>query len=164
MTREEFRAVLSPLVLAMRAEFDAPTWTAYYQALEDVPVGVLQLSVQTLMREPLAFFPKAGEFRAMAEKQRRVLLAAYPYDGCVECEGQRGFRTVLGTEGQKTVEACPCKARHRQHLERLGLAAPLVALPNEAGVGDVAEYPSLEQLPATVRQQLVDVAAQKVLR
>lgn len=164
MTKAEFIQILEPLVIAMRAEFDQPTWTAYFRALEDVPAGVLAVSVQTLLREPLAFFPKAGELRATAERQRRVLLAAYPYEGCAECEDQRGFRTVLTEGGQKTVSVCPCKARHHARLSRLGIAEPMAALPGEAGAGDERTYPTLEQLPAAVRTQLLDVAAQKALR
>lgn len=164
MQRNEFVEILEPLVLAMRAEFDQPTWTAYFRALEDVPAGVLAVSVQTLLREPLAFFPKACELRATAERQRRVLIAAYPYDGCADCEYQRGFRTVLTDAGQKTVEPCPCKARHRAMLARLGVVEPLAALPGESGAGDERTYPTLEQLPQAVRTQLLEVAQQKALR
>ena len=164
MQRSEFVEILEPLVLAMRAEFDQPTWTAYFRALEDVPAGVLSVAVQSLLREPLEFFPKAGELRATAERQRRVLLAAYPYDGCAECEDQRGFRTVITDGGQKTVTACPCKERHRSMLARMGVVEPLAALPGESGAGDDRTYPTLEQLPAAVRTQLLDVASQKVLR
>lgn len=128
MQRPEFVAILSPLVLAMRADFDTPTWAAYFQALQDVPARLLQATVDAMLREARAFFPKAGELRAGAERARQALIAAHPYDGCIECEYSKGWRPVL-VAGQATVERCPCRQRHLEKLADLGVGDQPLALP-----------------------------------
>lgn len=165
MSREEFREILLPLTLAMRAEFDAPTWAAYYVALKDIAPQVLRLAVESLLRESREFFPSAGTLRGIAERQRRVLLAAYPYEGCAECEGHIGYRTIQGAAGQPVVERCPCKARHLEMLGRYGLRDAVTQLPGEAGVGENEPvYPTLAQLPQPIQARLLEIAGQKVLR
>lgn len=163
MTRDDFKVILEPLVLAMRVDFDVPTWIAYFRALEDVPAALLAHTVDALMREPLEFFPSAPKLRTAAERQRRVLLAAHPYDGCCECEDQRGWRAVLH-DGAPKVERCPCVARHQDKLLRMGLAEPITQLPGEETRENEAVYPTLAQLPGPVRQQLTAIAGQKVLK
>ncbi len=163
--RHEFVAALNPLALAMRAELDKPSWSAYYAALKDIPAPLFAAAVQTLTAQALTYFPKAGELRAACERQRRAVLAAHPYDGCVECEDQRGYRTVINGSGQKTVEPCPCKRRWQQRIAELGAVEPIALLPGEAGVGENEQiYPTVDQLPADLRKQIGDVAARKVLR
>src|SRR3990167_3481898 len=44
--RQQFEDILKPLVLALRAEFDVPTWTIYARALEDVPQVLLAAAVR----------------------------------------------------------------------------------------------------------------------
>ena len=164
MTRVELVASLEPLAQALRTDIDAPTWTAYYRALRDVPASLLESVVEDYFRQPLVFFPKATEIRAACEKHRRAVLALNPYEGCVECEHSRGFRQVTSSSGQVTVEPCPCRGRHRARLEALGVADALVALPGEAEAQSEQVYPTVEQLPAPIRAQLERVAGQKVLR
>jgi hypothetical protein len=164
MDKAEFVAILEPLVLSMRADFDQPTWTAYYQALRGVHPMVLQQAVQALMSEPLEFFPKAGVIGGVAELQRRALLAHHPWDGCCECEDQRGFRTVLTGSGQKLVEPCPCKGRYLQKLDVLGIREPVTALPAEAAGTSEQVFPTLDQLPVEMRRRLAGVVEQKRLR
>lgn len=165
MTLQECTELLTPLALALRAEMDAPTFRAYHRVLKDVPVGLADRALSDLSRAGLEFMPTAFAIQAAAEKARRQLLALNPYDGCAECEEQRGFRTILGRDGQKTVEPCPCKGRYRQRLESLGVLEPVAALPGEAGVGvNEPVYPTVEQLPAPLRQRLRAVAGQKALR
>jgi hypothetical protein len=164
VTRPEFVAILTPLTLAMRAELDGAGWTAYYRAFSDVPPALLSQVIERMLREPLSFFPKAGELRAECEKQRRAILAIHPYEGCVECEHSKGFREVIGASGQTTVEPCPCKARHRERLEGLGVGTPLASLPGEAEAQSEQVYPTVEQLPAAMRQTLLETVKQKVLR
>lgn len=163
MTRAEFMALLSPLVLVTRAEFDKPTWSAYYLALKDIAPAVLQLVVESLLRDTLAFMPKAGEIRGAAEKARRVLLAAHPLVPCAECEDTKGWREIE-MDGVRRMQRCPCVGRHQAKLAGLGLAQPVASLPGEASGESEAVYPSLEQLPPAVRQALVSATAQKVLR
>ena len=164
MTIDEVRAVLIPVALALRADFDGPTQRAYQRVLKDVPVGLVVAGLEQLLDAGPTFMPNAAELQMAAEKARRALLAAHPYEGCAECEDQRGYRTVITDGGQKTVEACPCKARHHQKLASLGLGEALATLPNEAGAGDEAVYPTLEQLPARLQARLTALSGQKVLR
>ena len=163
MDRVTFVGLLTPLVLAMRADFDQPTWTAYFRALHDVPAPLLEAVVEAMLREPLEFFPKAGELRARAERQRRLVLAANPHDGCCECEDQRGWRATI-VDGVPWVEKCPCLERHKAKLERLGVLAPVAQLKGEATGENEPVYPSMDQLPAPVRSQLTSIAGRKALK
>jgi hypothetical protein len=160
--RTEFVEILEPLALAMRAEMDGPTWTAYYRALSDVAAPLLAAVVDGMFHQALEFFPKAPELRAACERQRRAVLAANPHEACCDCEHSRGWCQVLVNDVPK-VQRCPCVARHQQRLEALGVREPLAALPAEAA-GDEQVYPSFGQLPAGIRQQLEAVAARKQLR
>lgn len=164
MTLEELKAALIPVALALRADFDGPTQRAYHRVLKDTPTPLVVAALEQLIDTGLRFMPNASEIQVAAEKARRQLLAAHPYEGCAECEAQRGFRTVLTEGGQKTVETCPCKARHRQRLEQMGALTALVTLPGEEHADDEAVYPTLEQLPERIRARLSAVAGQKVLR
>lgn len=163
MEHGEFVAILTPLVLAMRAEFDQPTWGAYHRALQDVPESVLALAVDSAMREPREFFPKAGELRAMCERQRRYLLAANRYEGCVDCEDSKGWRATL-IAGVPKVEKCPCSERYKAKLETMGLLAAISPLPGETTGESEQVFLTLEQLPQPIQERLRLVAGQKVLR
>lgn len=132
MTREEFVSTLSPLVLAMRADFDKPTWTAYYQALENIPAPLFREAVATAMQQDREFFPKANELRALAERARQTVLATHPYDGCWECEHSKGWRPIL-VNSVPRVERCPCFERHRLTLAALGVVTNPLALPVAKG-------------------------------
>lgn len=161
MTLEECTELLTPLAIAMRVQLDVPTFRAYHGVLKDVPLGVAADAMNVLTREGLRFFPGAPEILLASETARRRLLAAHPWDGCIECEDQRGYRTLIGASGQKTVQPCPCKARHQAMLESRGLLTPIALLPGEAGAGDERVYPTLEQLPAPLRAQVKQLAAGK---
>lgn len=163
MERNAFVELLNPLVLATRTEFDLPTWNAYFRALADVSEPLFAATVDGLLREPLAFFPKAGELRQACEKQRRVLLAAHRYDGCVECEDSIGWRPLL-VDGVARVDRCPCKARYKARLAAMGLDVQVTPLVAPGGAGEVEAFPTLEQLPAPVRERLQLVAGQKAMR
>lgn len=128
MTRDEFVETLGPLVLAMRADFDKPTWTAYYQALENIPAPLFREAVATAMQQDREFFPKANELRALAERARQTFIAAHPYEGCWECEHSKGWRPTL-VDGVARVERCPCLEQHRMKLAALGVVTEPLALP-----------------------------------
>jgi hypothetical protein len=164
VSRAEFVAILETLAAAMRADLDAPTLSAYYRALKDIPASLLEGTVDRLLREPLTFFPKAGEVRAACEKQRRAVLALHPYDGCADCEHSKGFRLVIVAGGQATVQVCPCKSRHLELLTTLGISTPIVMLAGEPDGTNEQVYPTVEQLPAPLRAQLLEQVKQKVLR
>jgi hypothetical protein len=163
VTRDEFVAILSPLVLGMRADFDQPTWSAYFAALRDVHPALLEHAVAGLLREAREFFPKVGELRAACERARRQQLALNPHEACVECEHSRGWRSVRVGEDSR-VERCPCVSLHQEKLKGLGLLEAVAALPGEVERESEQVYPTLEQLPADVRQRLGQIAGQKVLR
>lgn len=164
MTLKECASILGPIALAFRADVDEPTFRAYHRLLKDVPPGLLEAGIEILLDAGQRFFPSAVELQQGAERARRNLLAAYPYEGCAECEEQRGFRTLTAANGQKTVQPCPCKRRHLERLEGMGLRSSLAQLPSEAAGGDEAVYPTLEQLPSSLRDKLQLMASQKVLR
>lgn len=164
MTLEECTALLTPLALALRADMDGPTFRAYARVLKDVPVALADRALTDLSVSGLRFMPSAPEILTASEQVRRRLLALNPWDGCAECEEQRGFRTIIGEGGQPTVEPCPCKARHLEKLGRMGLREPIALLPGEASTTEEQVYPTLEQLPAPLRKQIADIAGRKVLR
>lgn len=164
MTLKETIALLTPLALALRAEMDGPTFRAYAKQLEKVPVALADAALTDLSDTGLRFMPTAPEIKHAAERKRRQLLAAHPYSGCAECDGHVGFRHILGGEGQPRVEKCPCKARWQDQLERIGARDPLAVLPGEAASEGEQVYPTLEQLPAPIREQLGSMAGQKVIR
>lgn len=164
MTLEECTAILGPLAIAMRVPMDEITFRAYHRLLKDVKPGLLERALDDLSREGLRFYPAATEILAACEKTRRRLLALDPYDGCPECEDQIGFRKVLNEAGQPTVERCPCKARWQHRLAAMGALEPLAALPGETTHETEQVYPTLDQLPAPVRAQVVSIATRKALK
>jgi hypothetical protein len=163
MTRPELVAILEPLRLAMRAEIDAPTWAAYFRVLQSVPAVLLEQAVESYIRQPLEFFPKAPEILAACERHRRAQLALMPYDACAECEDHKGWRTAM-VDGAERMERCPCRARYQALLASRGLLDGLSQLPGEAEPQGESYHPTAEQLPAELRRQLLEVVKQKVLR
>lgn len=164
MTLEECVALLTPLALAMQKAIDGPTFRAYHRLLKDVPASLADQALTDLSDGGLRFFPTAPDIQTAAEKVRRRLLALHPYDGCIECEGHKGMREIRSAAGQLTVQPCPCKARWQARLASMGALAPLALLPGEASVENEQVYPTVEQLPAAIRQQIGQLAAQKVLK
>jgi len=126
MTREQFRDILGPLVLALRADFDLPTWMVYFRALADVPAQLLASAVERAAKS-CTFMPKPGELRTFAEDARTALFKAHQYVGCADCEDSRGWRTVTYPDGARQ-ERCPCRLRYQQKMEQLG-AGTALALP-----------------------------------
>jgi hypothetical protein len=159
MSRAEFAVVLQPLVSAMRADFDTAAWTAYYRALEDVSPALLEAAVDKLIREPLEFFPKAGELRAECERQRLAILAAHPYDGCASCEEHgKGWEPVM-VNGVQRMARCACYGRHMERLALLGVG-DVPALPPAME----SRAPEPEDLSPEVRSQLIAAIRDKVMR
>jgi hypothetical protein len=165
MTRPEFIRILEPLKLAMLANLDAPTLTAYYRVLEGVPAVLLEQAVADLLSQSLEFFPKAPEIRAACEMARRRQLALVPpYDGCVECEDQKGWRPVKGADGYVRLERCGCRLRYQERLADRGLLEAVSQLPGEAEPQGESYHPTAEQLPSELRAKLLETVRQKVLR
>ena len=165
MTRKEFGVIIKPLELAMRADLDVPTLSAYFRVLEPVPASLFSLAVDDYLSQPLEFFPKAPEMRAACELQRRRQLALVPaYDGCVECEDHRGWRPVKGADGYERLERCPCRSRYQEQLESRGLLGAVAQLPGEAEPQGESYHPTADQLPSELRTKLLETVRQKVLR
>lgn len=164
MTLEECTSLLAPLALALQKPMDGPTFRAYHRILKDVPAELANHALTEIVASGLVFMPSAPEILIASEKARRRLLAQYPYTGCAECEEQRGYRSVLGDGGQPTVEPCPCKNRWLERLGRMGVREPLALLPGEASTTEEQVYPTFDQLPAGVRQQIGTIAAQKAIK
>lgn len=164
VTRREFGVILEPFRLAMRADLDAPTLAAYFRVLETVPAVLFEAAVNDYLSQPLEFFPKAPELRAACEVQRRRQLALFPYEACIECEDQKGWRSVKGPDGYERLERCPCRGRYQEALAARGLLDGISALPGEAEAQGEQVYPTAEQLPAALRSQLLATVRQKVMR
>lgn len=164
MTVEETTALLTPLALAMRVEMDGPTYRAYAALLKDVPAHLAALGLEQWLAGGPRFFPTAPEIQSCAEKARRQQLALHPWTACCECEDQPGWRVVIVEPPVSRLARCECVARHQQGLKDRGLFEAIAVLPGEAGAGDTAVYPTLEQLPAPLQQRLQAIADQKVLK
>lgn len=134
MDRAEFRTVLEPLVLALRADFDLPTWTVYFRALEDVPLPLLMGAIDRAAKTA-TFMPKPGELRAFAEGERQALIKAHPWTPCCECEDHPRFQKQL-VDGVERLARCPCLARHQAKLAELGVGSTPLALPPAREVAD----------------------------
>ena len=134
MTFDEFKNVVMPLSVALGAAYDLPTWRLYYRALETVPMPLLMAAVQKAA-ETRTKMPTAAQIRELAEVERKGILAAHPYDGCIDCEHQKGWVPVT-VDGVQRVKRCACAHRYAEMLGRLGVGLQPLALP--AGRDDEA--------------------------
>jgi hypothetical protein len=121
VTGEDFREILRPLLLVYRVTFDAPSWLAYYRALEDVPARLLRVGVEHAMRTPREFLPRPGELREMAETVRLALVAAQPWQPCDDCRALHGWTEVQDADGVTRLQRCGCRAAHLARLEAEGV-------------------------------------------
>ena len=125
---------------ALVQAFKPKDWTAadvrlYTRKLQSVPVPVLTPMVDRAI-STRHWMPKVAELLADAETARLELLKRLgPYTGCVECEGQIGWRNRLDVP--RTAERCPCHARWQQKVQALGVGHARLALP--AAPSDWAE-------------------------
>ncbi len=127
MTREEFITILSPYLVGMRTDFDAPTLSAYYRVLKDVPAVLFGAVIDTVSGQALKFVPRAGEFKTMCEQERKAIIAKHPFQHCDMCDSM-GWRSVL-INGTPFAERCMCWSHHRTMLEILGAGSEPLALP-----------------------------------
>lgn len=127
MTRPEFIAMLQPLVSAFRVDMDMPAWSAYFRALEDVPLRLLEAAVSRCLKSGGAFLPKPGELRQMAEEARMALLSAHPFHPCECCSAQGWTEQVMG--GVRRMVRCACWHAHQQRIAQLGVGSAPLMLP-----------------------------------
>lgn len=163
MTLQECTAMLTPLALALRAEMDDASYRVYHRVLKDVPIRLMELAIESMLDSGAEFMPGAPKLKAECEKFRRQWLAANPHEACAECEGQRGFRTILGRSGQSVVERCPCVSRYHAKLEELGMRAALALMPAEERI-ETVDGPSLDSLPSDLQARVRNIASAKVMR
>jgi hypothetical protein len=135
MTRKEFKSIIEPVAVSMRADFDEPTWLTYYAALKDVEPGLLRAAALKVAQSISPFFPKPGELRALAEQARVDLSAARKFVACDDCSGS-GWETFIDDNGISRVRRCPCWHAHQQRLADGGLSSPIhLEAPIEARLG-----------------------------
>lgn len=165
MTLKECTAILTPFVLALRADFDEPTYRAYHKFLEDVSAEMLQAALEAeRLRGDLRFMLNAPELRAKCELQRRQLLALHAWTPCIECQDSPRWRTVIVDDVER-MQKCPCVARHVEKLAGMGIDQPICALPSTASEGPgEQDYPTRDQLPAGVQDRLDTVIHQRRIR
>ncbi len=163
MTLEDCTQLLTPLALAMRVQMDVPTFRAYHRVLENVPTALAHMGLKALQDSGLRFFPTAPEIQAAAERSRRQQLALQQWEPCAECEDTPKWRALL-IDGVSRLERCPCVERHKSLLATRGLLAPIAALPGEGTGESERVYPTVDQLPASIRAQVTAGAARKALR
>lgn len=105
----------------------------YEKALSKVPANLLPAMVERTVETRKVYgkdaLPAVADLLADAEACRKALSAANPYDGCADCEDQRGWRMTERADGTKCVERCPCLIRHQQKLAQLGCGGGPLALP-----------------------------------
>lgn len=126
MDRTEFVMLLEPLVLALRATMDAPTWTAYFRALSDVPVRWLSAAVDAALREDRAFMPAPGELRALADHAMAQARAQLTPGECEDCDNTR-WAEAPDADGVPRVSRCGCWQRYQvavAELSTLPASAP----------------------------------------
>ena len=123
----ELRAVLIPVALAFRADFDPPTQRAYHRTLEAVPLPALHAAVERAQASGRQFFPTAPELRAWAEDARVAMRSALKYEPCAQCDETGWEHHVI--DGVTRAKRCGCWARHQQKVQALGVGAEPLALP-----------------------------------
>jgi len=161
VTLKECTAILTPLALALRADMDAPTFRAYFRALEDVPVALLEHAVNVAMRSESPFLPKPGELRALAETRRREVLAAHPYERCAACHYVGTVR--VGTQGGKPVYGrCACWTAYQKRIEALGIGEkPIAALPAAREPDPEPPVIEMDDVPPAITDRVRALASRK---
>lgn len=163
MTVEEFTLVLSPLAVALRAEVDEPTFRTYHRAFPDLTIPWLQAIVETALQSDRQFFPTVPELRQLALKCRQALEVAHPWDGCADCDMQKGWRTVL-IDGSTRVERCPCKARHTERIARHLREGPIpLGLPPSPSMAKEPKELTEATMDPVVLKGLLDVVREKTM-
>lgn len=124
--------IVTPLAIALGREIDTATWGVYYAGLRDTPEPILRATVEAMATNPdgRKWFPTLPEMKAAVRDEQRRVLAAHPYEGCIDCQDSRGLIEVTGDDGIKRAQPCPCKARWRTKLVELGVGtSERIALP-----------------------------------
>lgn len=149
MTLADFTKIFALLAVQLRfTDADEATARAYFKSLEDVEPEFLAMAAKRLARqvnaEGEAWFPKTGEWRAMAAKveherteELRLRLRKLRTPICAVC-GDTGF--ALNTE---TNRASRCECQKLRRFEILG-RRPMPALPEHEADGDPTHFARVE--------------------
>jgi hypothetical protein len=174
MSERDFAIQLATLAEAFGEQKLTPVRIeAYHRGLQDVPIPLLTQVVdrliQTVGSESFRWtaLPAVADIRQAAETIRREELRRHPYQGCLECDQQKGWIEVKDDHGVLRARRCRCWQGHQEKLERLGLSAKPIAQIEAAG--EELEPPSLpaptvEALPASVQPKVRELARSKVMR
>lgn len=110
----------------------------YEDGLKDVPLPLLQAAVRKAIATR-TFFPKVAELRADAEACRHELIAAHPWQACVDCEDHPKWQAITGRSGETRLTRCGCWLRHQLKLAQLGVTTQPLALPAAREMSRVGE-------------------------
>lgn len=150
--RAAFVAVLEPLALGLRVAIDAPTWVAYYRALQDVPLPLLQAAADAAQLDPTRrFFPTVPELCALILHCRNALLAVHPYQPG-ECCHRSGWQAI-DMDGVSRLRRCACWRQWQAELATLD--------PRAGSLAPRGPSPQLT-LPEPVAPELVQQLIAKV--
>lgn len=149
MTYEQFFDIFAPLAMQLRfSDADGPTARAYYKALDDLELEFVAMAAQRFAKQVNAdgeaWFPKTGEWRAMAAKveherteELRLRLRKLRTPICAVC-GDTGF--ALNSD---TNRASRCDCQKLRRLEILG-RRPMPTLPEGEREGDPTQLTRVE--------------------
>lgn len=128
MTERDFAMALAVLAEAFGEQRLTPVRIGTYrESLADIPLPLLQETVRRAVKTR-TWFPKVSELRQDAEVCRLELIAAHPYDGCVNCEDHRGW-APREIDGVTRMVRCSCWRAHKELLAGFGIGTEPLALP-----------------------------------
>lgn len=127
MTFDEFKKLITPLAVQLGAEYDLPTWRLFHRSVQEIPIPLFAAAIEEAGKTR-SKMPSAAQLRDLAEASRQALIAAHPYDGCIDCEDSKGWLTVT-VDGVQRMQRCPCRHRYQARLEGLGVTCQPLSLP-----------------------------------
>lgn len=142
MSERDFAMALALLAEAMGEQKLTPVRIeAYHRGLKDIPLPLLQATVDRLIAtvgsESFRWtaLPAVADIRKAAERMRLELRKQHPFESC-GCCSEQGW-TWVEIEGVKRMTKCRCVHAHVQRLATMGLETSYAALP-PGGAGDGA--------------------------
>lgn len=165
MSEERDRAMaLAAVIEAFGVkDFTPVRVNVYLDNLKDISVPLLNAAVR-LAIQTRTWFPKVAELRADAERCRRELLEAHPYERCSACNGFGKVRVFR--DGEKPRYAnCRCWEQYQARMADLGVTERPIALLEARPSVDVEEaLVTVEDFPPAISDRLHAIACGKVLR
>lgn len=137
MTYDEFAQAIASLAMQLGAEWDGPTWRAYYRSLmrDPQPSRTLVLAAIDRAGATRTKFPSAAQLRELAESERADILAANPYRKCEACN-YTGFIEAPDDHGVKRASRCTCWLAYQQQIAALNIGPALTDAPKQLEAGE----------------------------